>query len=560
MLRSIRNCCILVTIPAAKNMPTAQPIQALAALAALLPLSPLHPQTTAGNPFSFEDVTEAADLERPLAGMLGHGAAWGDFDKDGHLDLFVGGFADRPDADYAPSPTPVPNRLLRNRGDGTFEPANFGPSGPDGDFARTSGALFADLSNDGYPELYVANNARPSARSDRGEIQAAATTRLSVLYQNRDGTLVELPPASGASPASLLSARNVGALDFNRDGLLDLLIVEDRFTANPRTTLLRNLGDLRFEDATVAAGLPEDIHGLGLAIADLNSDGLPDFFVPHSNRLFLSRGDSTYREAIELTDLFRHEPFDNEDWPCGAAFADLTRNGHLDLILTTHSERGRIRLFLNDGPGVDGIPQFRDVTAEAGLDAVIPTKIPHVEAQDFDNDGWSDLYVSAGWLKDDTFTPLIFHHRGLSDGIPHFSADHSPEGEMVYYPAGPTADFDGDGKMDIFLCNWFEGNRSRLLRNTAPPRQWLQIQIQGTKMNHDGIGASISIYAPGDRATMLGHQQISTGFGYASGQPAIAHFGLADQVIVDVEIRLPDGTTISRPATPAGQRLLVVEP
>src|SRR5947208_6169686 len=109
------------------------------------------------SPIVFRDVTKAAGLLEPLAGLMGHGGAWGDFDGDGRPDLFVGGFCDRPNAEYKPADGPVASALFRNRGDGTFErvkdtPATF--------FGRTSGAVFADLDNDGRPELYVANNAK----------------------------------------------------------------------------------------------------------------------------------------------------------------------------------------------------------------------------------------------------------------------------------------------------------------------------------------------------------------------------------------------------------------
>ena len=69
----------------------------------------------AGQEIRFRDVTKSAGLFEPLAGIMGHGAAWGDFDNDGRLDLFVGGFCDRPDAEYLPHKGPVPSRLFRLR-------------------------------------------------------------------------------------------------------------------------------------------------------------------------------------------------------------------------------------------------------------------------------------------------------------------------------------------------------------------------------------------------------------------------------------------------------------
>src|SRR5687767_8349266 len=98
----------------------------------------------------FVDVTKRTGLYEPLQGIMGHGGAWGDFDGDNRIDLFVGGFCDRPDAEYAPALGPVPNRIFRNL-DGT----QFAPIKNESieTFGRTSGAIFADLDNNGTLEL-----------------------------------------------------------------------------------------------------------------------------------------------------------------------------------------------------------------------------------------------------------------------------------------------------------------------------------------------------------------------------------------------------------------------
>jgi hypothetical protein len=496
-----------------------------------------------GGEIVFTDVTEAAGLVEPLAGLMGHGGAWGDVDGDGRLDLFVGGFCDRPNAEYAPAAGPVSSRLLRNRGDGTFERL----SQPGVEFfARTSGAVFADLDNNGTLELYVANNAKAGGGK-------SAKTHPSVLFRNDRGTLVDISSESGACPEALLTARNIGVFDYDGDGLLDLLVIEDKFTRKPRTLLLRNKGNLKFEIANAAAGLPDDLFGLGLAVADLNGDGKPDFFVGHSNRLFLSGPDGKYREASELKGLFAWQPFNGEDWPCGAAFMDLNRDGRLDLVITAHHERARIRLLLG-GEVKDGVPQFRDVTKESGLPDIIPTKTPHVEFQDFDNDGWPDLYVSAAWVENGKVTPLIFRHAGLKDGIPQFEPNRPIQGPMVYFPAGPSGDYDNDGRLDLFLVNWFAGRRSTLLHNESPKRHWLDVQVVGRTMNRMGIGAQVRVSAGGK---LIGFQEISTGYGYASGQRAYAHFGLGDEKSVSVEVRLPNGRKVVKDID--ADRLLTVE-
>jgi hypothetical protein len=457
----------------------------------------------------FEDRTADAGLVEPLKGMLGHGAAWGDVDGDGAPDLYVGGFADRPGA-------PVPNRLFLNRGGGRFEPAGR----PSVEFpARTSGALFVDLDGDGRPELFVSNNARAQPRRAE-EPQRSAQTRRSALFRLDGQDWTEVP-----LPAVPLSARNVGAFDADGDGRLDLLILEDRFTPSPRSVLLRNLGGLKFEDVTRAAGLPEDLYGLGLAVADLNDDGRPDFFVAHSNWLFVSDGAGRYRRTRPL----EFTPLDGEDWPCGADLGDLDGDGRPDLVVTIHHAPARNRLLLNEGLR-DGLPVFRDVTREAGLGDPVPVKCPHVEIQDFDNDGRPDLYMTAARVEGDAVSPLIYRNEGVHDGLPRFVPTWPVREANAYFPAGPSCDTDGDGRRDVLLVNWFEGNRTRLLRNVSAPRRWIDVQAP--------IGSRVRVGAA--------QAEVHVGFGYAGGQTPVRHFGLGEAASADVEVRLPDGRTIAR--------------
>jgi hypothetical protein len=507
----------------------------------------------------FADATKAAGLIEPLAGIMGHGAAAGDFDGDGLIDIYVGGFCDRPNSEYAPANGPVPNRLLRNLGQGKFEVVHLPPVEF---YGRTSGAVFADLDNNGTLELYSANNAK--GRAGRGEEpQASAPLLRSKLFRNDGGKLIDISAASGACPDELLTARNIGVFDYDADGLLDLLVVEDRFRRPPsRTTLFRNQGGMRFLDVTKAAGLPEDMFGLGLAVADLNGDRRPDFFVPHSNRMFLSNGDGTYREPAELRELFAWKPIDGEDWPCGAHFGDLNNDGLLDLVLSIHFERARNRVYINEGLN-SGVPQFRDVTQEVGLGETVPIKCPHVEIQDFDNDGLPDIYMSAAWLDSDgNVTPLVYRNVGIRGSLPRFAPPREIKGPMVYYPAGPSADYDNDGRVDLFLVNWFQGNHCRLMLNDSPPRHWLNVSVVGKRINRMGIGSQVRVYKAGQIGQpkgLLGFQELTMGYGYASGQPALCHFGLGDETTIDVRVTLPNGAVIEKTNVAADQSLVIEE-
>jgi enediyne biosynthesis protein E4 len=97
-------------------------------------------------------------------------------------------------------------------------------------------------------------------------------------------------------------------------------------------------------------------------------------------------------------------------------------------------------------------------------------------------------------LHDGVITPLIYRNLGVKNGVPQFvQVDADAKGEVVYFPAGPSADYDGNGRIDLFLVNWFEGNHCRLLRNTSPAGNWLKVKVLGRKMNRMGVGAVVKV-------------------------------------------------------------------
>lgn len=118
-------------------------------LAAFLVACPLLVSTGQAQ-IKFRDVTKSAGLYEPLAGIMGHGAAVGDFDGDGHIDIYVGGFCDRPNSEYKPAKGPVRNHLFRNLGNGKFAIVDQPVVSY---YGRTSGAVFADLRNSGNLDL-----------------------------------------------------------------------------------------------------------------------------------------------------------------------------------------------------------------------------------------------------------------------------------------------------------------------------------------------------------------------------------------------------------------------
>jgi hypothetical protein len=179
---------------------------------------------------------------------------------------------------------------------------------------------------------------------------------------------------------------------------------------------------------------------------------------------------------------------------------------------------------------------------------------------------------------------VIFKHLGLRNGLPQFREDALAvndfptaedisikrsgtlfekliaEKKIIYMAPGPTGDYDNDGRIDMFLPNWWIESPSLLLHNETPGGGWLQVQVQGTSgVNRMGIGSRVSVYAAGNLgqpSALLGCREIAAGYGYASGQPAMAHFGLGDQEAVDVEVVLPHGKgKLEQKGVKANQRI-----
>jgi len=496
---------------------------------------------------SFADATISWDVDELLRGIMAHAAACGDFDGDGDPDLYVGNFCDRPPDKYKGAPGPVPNLLLVN------EAGRFHDSGQKAVAvkARTSGSVFADLDSDGDLDLFVTNN---SKREGLGLPNK--------LFENDKGRFRDI--SDGNAACIVMGARSVGVLDFDGDGLLDLFVTEDWWTGG-HSRLFRNKGNLDFEDATSDAGLPDDLPGLGVITPDLNRDGWPDVFVSQANRLFLSQRDGTYHESG--SEAFQYKPINREASPCGVAFGDVDRDGDMDIVIVDHSQPARQHLFVNQGLRA-GVPDFRDVAEEAGLGYNFPSWTPdglhlkhaHVEIADFDNDCWPDILVAATYQENGEIFPFICRNIGMHGEQVRFRVP-PVEKANAYFPAGPVADYDRDGRLDVFLASWFPEIPSRLFLNRTPQKHWLQVRVAGKTINRMGIGCKVKVYRAGklgEPRALLGYQEIGPASGYCSGQEAVAHFGLGDATTCDVEVVLPFGKGSTRRNDMAADRLIVV--
>jgi hypothetical protein len=295
----------------------------------------------------FEDVTEKAGV---AGGGFSVGAAWADYDRDGHLDLFVARYVHSdihnlpkpgaPSFDYKGISIEVPqvegetSLLFHNRGDGTFEEVSERAGVHNASKQRGMGVVWGDYDNDGWPDLFVANDVGPN-----------------FLYHNKhDGTFEEVGVASGTALSD--DGRAMGNMagdfgDFDRDGKLDLIVT--RYGLQP-LSLYHNQAPLGFTDVAWNAQLSSSGYSpvrWGVGFADFDNDGWPDIFVANGNvsqvlealphelpfgepiQLFRNRGDRTFEEigsAVGLNDGAAQSRR-------GAAFGDLNNDGNVDVVV-----------------------------------------------------------------------------------------------------------------------------------------------------------------------------------------------------------------------------------
>ncbi len=429
---------------------------------------------------TFEDASIRSGISA-MSGGYGHGVSVGDYDNDGHSDLFLTRWRS-----YA---------LYRNRGDGTFEDAT-ARAGLAGDRDWPTSSAFADLDNDGDLDLYVCHYGvwdavhplickDPSGRANITCDPRAIAALSDHVFRNDDGRFVDVTAEAGIIDRD---GRGLGvvAADFDGDNFVDLFVANDS-TAN---FLFHNLGGFRFEETGHEAGVAANASGgyqagMGVACGDSNGDGSIDLAVTNFY------GEST-------------------------------------------------TLFHNLGRGL-----FVDHTAAAGLAAPSRYLLGFGAAfMDADNDGRLDLMTANGHVNDlrPQFPyPMIAQlYRGQPDG--RFTDVTSQAGspfQQLHVGRGlAVGDLDNDGRVDSLMVAQNEPFVYFHNRAESAGGHYVTFQLQGTRSNRDGVGAVVTVTAGKLR-------QVAQRFGGGSFQSAgdhRLHFGLAAADRAEsVEVRWPSG-------------------
>lgn len=311
---------------------------------------------------TFEEVTDKAGVR---GGGFSTGAAWADYDRDGYVDLFVSRYVHF-DMNHLPVPgskqfcrykgvavqcgpwgmVGESDLLFHNRGDGTFEEVSKKAGVADADGYYGLGVEWADYDNDGWPDLFVADDSTPK-----------------YLYHNEhNGTFKETGMLLGAAldaDGNALGSMGVDFADYNHSGRLSIFV--SNFADQPNT-LYRNQGTQGFEDVSWASGLGQASYplvGWGTGFFDMDNDGWPDLFVADGHvypQMDEVAGSAPYRQPLLLYRNNRDGTFEDVATAAGlaalpsqsrrgAAFGDVFNTGNVDVVVANMD--GQPTLLLN---------------------------------------------------------------------------------------------------------------------------------------------------------------------------------------------------------------------
>jgi hypothetical protein len=489
------------------------------------------------------------------------GVALLDYNNDGLLDIFFvnGG--------RLTSPLPTPdnfdrhdprywNRLYRQNKDGSFtdvtEQAGLSNAG-DGNYGM--GVAVGDYDNDGYPDIYVTSYGK------------------NILYHNNgDGTFTDVTAKAGVAAGGW--SESAGFLDYDNDRKLDLFVTrymewDTKHSKDcggnfhtycppeefPATTniLYHNNGDGTFTDVSQRAGITaKKGRALGVGFADYDGDGFTDIFVANDGMqqyLYHNNGNGTFTElALEAGAALSEDG--RRMSGMGIVFQDYDNDGRPDIVVT-ELPREIYSVYHNDGGG-----SFSYRSLQTGLGVLSSgTSGWSVGLEDFDNDGWKDLFVAQSHVLDNVESidpslhylelPLLAMNRNN-----RFESADSGVTTPLAARGAAFGDLNNDGWEDVVITCL--GGHPQVLLNRGGKAHWLVISLRGTRSNRDGYGARVQVNGQTRYAT--------SAVGYLSASDKRLHFGLGTADKAKVEIVWPSGIHQTLNEVHADQFLEVREP
>jgi hypothetical protein len=431
---------------------------------------------------TFTDVTEKAGLVRH---GWGQAVCVGDYDNDGHLDLFVTYYGR--------------NVLYHNNGNGTFTDVTRESGLLQTEEHWNTGGAFVDYNRDGHLDLFVSN------------------------YVDHEYglKLYDSDPALAGQQSPVL---------YGVAGL-----------KGTKNFLYRNNRDGTFTDVSEAAGISKaaPTYSFTPCVGDYDNDGWPDIYVADDSTpslLFMNNRDGTFRESGMLAGV-AYDANGRTQGGMGADSADYDGDGLLDIIKTNFSDEVP-SLYHNEGKGF-----FNDVTIHAGLGGETTSVKWGTGFIDFDDDGRPDILIVSGSI----YAPGMGAHHQLPKTESKLILLRNLDGNRfanISPQAGPAfaesrcsrgaafGDIFNTGRVDIAINNL--NDHPSLLRNQSPPpNSWLLVKLIGTRTNRAAVGSRVMVEASNRRQL----QEVRSGGSFCSQNDLRLHFGLGAAKDARLQVR-----------------------
>lgn len=414
------------------------------------------------------------------------------------------------------------------------------------DPGNAQGVVFLDVNNDGWLDIFLANNNNPSKlwinkngtsfgdSSTAWGVNITSPTRGIVaadfnndgnldvlignwqtpimLFKNTGTTFVNCSTDAGVA---FTSYGNAHWIDYNKDGKLDFCFANGGMP--PRYNFFfRNDNLTSFTNIAYSIGLVDSTSTLTLSSADYNNDGNMDLFLgtqsnpnaPTTAILYKNNGNGTF------TDVTNESGILTNFYTWGSAWGDYNNDGYMDLFLANTT--GYNQLYRNNKNGT-----FTDVTVQMGFELI--NAAYSCGWADIDNDGDLDLYVARGqnsmdkmYRNDDTIFTDITTQCGM--------------GDYQLSSATSWGDFNNDGFLDLYLNN--NGYENRLYRNSGNSNKWIILKLNGVTSNRSAIGTRVKIVTGGKSQI----REVEGGSGGKGQNSLPIEFGIGSASYIDTLI------------------------